>query len=128
MNNNEIMVTEHSIYLGEEYTLVFAVQFLLGIVGKRGPVCKNLSTTRAVDLAFDMDFAPMVMDTESLGPSVKITDVRQPRASTIILELTCIIGQASQCRFRTTKRRPLICEFSAPNHPRRGSYDGNRLG
>eukprot|EP01111_Echinosteliopsis_oligospora_P002882 TRINITY_DN1459_c0_g1_i3.p1 TRINITY_DN1459_c0_g1~~TRINITY_DN1459_c0_g1_i3.p1 ORF type:complete len:458 (-),score=158.74 TRINITY_DN1459_c0_g1_i3:31-1404(-) len=36
--------------VGEEYTLVMAVQFMLGTVGRRGPVCKNLSSSRAVDV------------------------------------------------------------------------------
>lgn len=35
--------------LGEEYTLALAVQFVLGHGGKRGPVCKNLSSSRAND-------------------------------------------------------------------------------
>ncbi len=43
------VATNHLFSIGEEYTLTFAVQFLLGTVGKRGPVCKNLSTTRAVN-------------------------------------------------------------------------------
>jgi phosphomannomutase len=34
--------------LGEEYTLALAVQFVLGHGGKRGPVCKNLSSSRYV--------------------------------------------------------------------------------
>jgi len=44
-----VLIDENGKPVGEEYTLVFAVQFLLGTVGKRGPVCKNLSTTRAVN-------------------------------------------------------------------------------
>lgn len=44
-----VLIDENGTPVGEEYTLVFAVQFLLGVVGKRGPVCKNLSTTRAVN-------------------------------------------------------------------------------
>lgn len=35
--------------LGEEYTLALAVEFVLGHGGKRGPVCKNLSSSRAND-------------------------------------------------------------------------------
>jgi phosphomannomutase len=35
--------------LGEEYTLAIAVEFILGHSQKRGPVCKNLSSSRAVD-------------------------------------------------------------------------------
>jgi hypothetical protein len=34
--------------LGEEYTLALAVQFVLEHGGKRGPVCKNLSSSRCV--------------------------------------------------------------------------------
>lgn len=44
-----VLIDETGNPVGEEYTLVFAVQYLLGTVGKRGPVCKNLSTTRAVN-------------------------------------------------------------------------------
>jgi len=44
-----VLIDETGKPVGEEYTLVFAVQFILGTVGRRGPVCKNLSTTRAVD-------------------------------------------------------------------------------
>lgn len=44
-----VLIDETGNPVGEEYTLVFAVEFLLGKVGKRGPVCKNLSTTRAVN-------------------------------------------------------------------------------
>ncbi|KAJ3427209.1 phosphoglucosamine mutase family protein [Anaeramoeba flamelloides] len=35
--------------LGEEYTLAIAVYFMLEKVGRRGPVCKNLSSSRAID-------------------------------------------------------------------------------
>jgi len=35
--------------VGEEYTLAIAVEFILGHCQKRGPVCKNLSSSRAVD-------------------------------------------------------------------------------
>lgn len=35
--------------IGEEYTLAIAVEFILGHSQKRGPVCKNLSSSRAVD-------------------------------------------------------------------------------
>jgi phosphomannomutase len=44
-----VLIDETGAPLGEEYTLVFAVEFILGTVGKRGPVCKNLSSSRAVD-------------------------------------------------------------------------------
>jgi phosphomannomutase len=44
-----VLIDERGVPLGEEYTLALAVQFMLGDVGRRGPVCKNLSTTRAVD-------------------------------------------------------------------------------
>ncbi len=39
----------HCFILGEEYTLAIAVEFILGHSQKRGPVCKNLSSSRAVD-------------------------------------------------------------------------------
>jgi len=35
--------------IGEEYTLALAVQYWLGTCGKRGPVVKNLSTSRVID-------------------------------------------------------------------------------
>jgi len=44
-----VLINEKGEPLGEEYTLTLAVHFFLHDVGKRGPVCKNLSTTRAVD-------------------------------------------------------------------------------
>eukprot|EP01105_Mastigella_eilhardi_P014806 TRINITY_DN3377_c0_g1_i1.p1 TRINITY_DN3377_c0_g1~~TRINITY_DN3377_c0_g1_i1.p1 ORF type:complete len:468 (-),score=144.21 TRINITY_DN3377_c0_g1_i1:817-2220(-) len=44
-----VLIDEHGKPLVEEYTLALATEFILGVVGRRGPVCKNLSTTRAVD-------------------------------------------------------------------------------
>eukprot|EP01112_Ceratiomyxa_fruticulosa_P010442 TRINITY_DN2768_c0_g2_i1.p1 TRINITY_DN2768_c0_g2~~TRINITY_DN2768_c0_g2_i1.p1 ORF type:complete len:460 (-),score=97.33 TRINITY_DN2768_c0_g2_i1:287-1666(-) len=44
-----VVINEKGEPLGEEYTLTIAVNFFLKDVGRRGPVCKNLSTTRAVD-------------------------------------------------------------------------------
>ncbi|KAL6065106.1 Phosphoglucomutase/phosphomannomutase, C-terminal domain containing protein, variant 2 [Balamuthia mandrillaris] len=44
-----VFINESGQPLGEEYTLVMAVNFILGHCGKRGPVCKNLSSSRAVD-------------------------------------------------------------------------------
>jgi len=35
--------------VGEEYTLAFAVDFILGDCKKRGPVVKNLSSSRVID-------------------------------------------------------------------------------
>jgi phosphomannomutase len=34
---------------GEEYTLALAIKYLLGHVGRRGPVVKNLSSSRMTD-------------------------------------------------------------------------------
>lgn len=44
-----VIIDERGKPLVEEYTLAIAVRFMLGDVGRRGTVCKNLSTTRAVD-------------------------------------------------------------------------------
>jgi len=44
-----VLIDERGKPLVEEYTLAIAVRFMLGDVGRRGIVCKNLSTTRAVD-------------------------------------------------------------------------------
>jgi len=45
-----VLIDEQGRPLGEEYTLGIAVEFLLGPhVGKRGPVVRNLSTSRVVD-------------------------------------------------------------------------------
>jgi len=44
-----VVIDETGNPLGEEYTLALAVEFILGKCNLRGPVCKNLSTTIAVD-------------------------------------------------------------------------------
>ncbi|EGG19760.1 Phosphomannomutase [Cavenderia fasciculata] len=45
-----VLIDETGRPLGEEYTLAFAVEFILGPdVGKRGTVCKNLSSSRVTD-------------------------------------------------------------------------------
>jgi len=44
-----VLIDEMGKPLGEEYTLGLAVQFVLGHCGKRGPVCKNLSSSRVID-------------------------------------------------------------------------------
>lgn len=43
------MIDEHGNPIGEEYTLALAVEFFLKHCNRRGAVCKNLSTTRAID-------------------------------------------------------------------------------
>lgn len=44
-----VLIDEKGNPLGEEYTLAIAVKLVLGVVGKRGKVCKNLSSSRVVD-------------------------------------------------------------------------------
>jgi len=44
-----VLMDEYGFPLGEEYTLAIAVDYVLGIVGKRGKVVKNLSTSRVID-------------------------------------------------------------------------------
>lgn len=44
-----VLIDETGTPLGEEYTLAIAVDYMLGHVGKRGKVVKNLSTSRVVD-------------------------------------------------------------------------------
>ncbi|KAJ5068521.1 phosphoglucosamine mutase family protein [Anaeramoeba ignava] len=44
-----VLIDEKGQPLGEEYTLGFAVEFYLGKLGKKGNVCKNLSSSRVVD-------------------------------------------------------------------------------
>jgi phosphomannomutase len=44
-----VFIDETGKPIGEEYTLAIAVKFMLGHVGRRGVVCKNLSSSRAID-------------------------------------------------------------------------------
>jgi len=44
-----VFIDENGKPIGEEYTLAISVFYWLKYSGKRGPVCKNLSTSRAVD-------------------------------------------------------------------------------
>jgi phosphomannomutase len=44
-----VLIDENGNPIGEEYTLAIAVDFILGHCNKRGPVCKNLSTSRVID-------------------------------------------------------------------------------
>lgn len=44
-----VLIDENGLPLGEEYTLAIAVDYMLGVVGKRGKVVKNLSTSRVID-------------------------------------------------------------------------------
>eukprot|EP00696_Hemimastix_kukwesjijk_P018581 gnl/Hemi2/7492_TR2571_c0_g1_i1.p1 gnl/Hemi2/7492_TR2571_c0_g1~~gnl/Hemi2/7492_TR2571_c0_g1_i1.p1 ORF type:complete len:482 (-),score=127.89 gnl/Hemi2/7492_TR2571_c0_g1_i1:74-1519(-) len=51
-----VLIDESGKAIGEEYTLALAVKFILQYTGKRGSICKNLSSSRAVDdvaAAFD---------------------------------------------------------------------------
>lgn len=44
-----LSISIFSIFLGEEYTLAMAVEYWLGICGKRGNIVKNLSSSNAND-------------------------------------------------------------------------------
>jgi len=44
-----VLIDENGVPIGEEYTLAICVYFWLKYSGKRGPVCKNLSSSRAID-------------------------------------------------------------------------------
>jgi phosphomannomutase len=44
-----VVIDENGAPIGEEYTLAIAVEFMLGHVGKRGAVVKNLSSSRCLD-------------------------------------------------------------------------------
>lgn len=44
-----VLIDEHGKPLGEEYTLAIAVNYMLGHVGVRGPIVKNLSTSRVIN-------------------------------------------------------------------------------
>jgi len=44
-----VLIDETGTPIGEEYTLALATQFWLGLRSKRGPVVKNLSSSRAID-------------------------------------------------------------------------------
>lgn len=44
-----VLIDETGKPLGEEYTLALSTEFLLGLEDKRGPVCKNRSTSHAID-------------------------------------------------------------------------------
>eukprot|EP01113_Clastostelium_recurvatum_P012398 TRINITY_DN1643_c0_g1_i1.p1 TRINITY_DN1643_c0_g1~~TRINITY_DN1643_c0_g1_i1.p1 ORF type:complete len:461 (+),score=70.14 TRINITY_DN1643_c0_g1_i1:56-1438(+) len=76
-----VLINEHGEPLGEEYTLAIVVDFLLKHVGKRGPVCKNLSTSRAID-----DIA------RSYGCPVFNTPVGEIHVAKKMVEVNAIIG------------------------------------
>ncbi|KYQ89419.1 phosphomannomutase [Tieghemostelium lacteum] len=44
-----VVIDENGVPLGEEYTLAMAVELLLGDCKRKGTVCKNLSSSRAID-------------------------------------------------------------------------------
>eukprot|EP00727_Mastigamoeba_balamuthi_P004757 m51a1_g1428 putative phosphomannomutase (470) ;mRNA; f:71431-73054 len=76
-----VLIGEDGSPLGEEYTLALAVQFYLGIVGKRGPVCKNMSSSRASD-----DIAA------KYGCSVTATPVGEIQVAKRMVQLGAVIG------------------------------------
>lgn len=67
--------------MGEEYTLALAVEFVLGHAGKRGPVCKNLSSSRAND-----DIA------EKYGCPVYSVPVGEINVAQRMVEVKAVIG------------------------------------
>lgn len=76
-----VLIDETGKPLGEEYTLALAVQFVLGHGGKRGPVCKNLSSSRAND-----DIA------EKYGCPVYSTPVGEIHVAKRMQEVKSVIG------------------------------------
>lgn len=67
--------------IGEEYTLALAVQYWLGSCGKRGPVVKNLSTSRVID-----DIA------EEHNCSLHITAIGEVHVAKKMEECNAVIG------------------------------------
>jgi len=130
-----VLIDENGKPLGEEYTLVFAVEFMLGVVGKRGPVCKNLSSSRAVDdvatkygckvysapvgeinVARKMVEVGAVIGGEGNG-GVCLPDIHigrdAPVAATLALQLLATFD-GSISKFKSTLPQYEICKISAP--------------
>jgi len=76
-----VLIDETGKPLGEEYTLALAIEFILGCCGKRGPICKNLSSSRACD-----DVA------ERYGCSVYATPVGEIHVAKKMQEVKAVIG------------------------------------
>eukprot|EP01132_Coremiostelium_polycephalum_P007870 gene7870-9687_t len=76
-----VLIDEHGLPLGEEYTLAFAVELLLGDVGRKGVVCKNLSSSRVID-----DIA------QKYGSSVVCTPVGEIEVAKRMVQLNAVIG------------------------------------
>jgi phosphomannomutase len=77
-----VLIDERGEPLGEEYTLALAVRFMLAHCGRRGVVCKNLSTSRAVDdvvAQFD-------------GCSVLATPVGEIHVAKCMVECGAVVG------------------------------------
>jgi phosphomannomutase len=76
-----VLIDELGSPLGEEYTLAIAVDFILGHVGRRGPVVKNLSTSRVID-----DIAA------KYGCEVTATPVGEIHVANQMVALNAVIG------------------------------------
>lgn len=74
-----------------------------------------------------MDYDPMVMDQESSGPQVKITEVYFHVAIADLNDLEThahyVIGWFPPRWFRIIQRRPLICELAPSNNSLRSPND-----
>ncbi|KAF2076048.1 hypothetical protein CYY_002662 [Polysphondylium violaceum] len=76
-----VLIDETGTPVGEEYTLAFAVELLLGDCGRKGYVCKNLSSSRVVD-----DIC------KKYGSQVVCTPVGEIQVAKKMEELKAIIG------------------------------------
>eukprot|EP01091_Cochliopodium_minus_P013239 TRINITY_DN4215_c0_g4_i1.p1 TRINITY_DN4215_c0_g4~~TRINITY_DN4215_c0_g4_i1.p1 ORF type:complete len:397 (-),score=119.22 TRINITY_DN4215_c0_g4_i1:49-1239(-) len=76
-----VIINEKGEPLGEEYTLALAVHFILGVVGRKGNICKNLSSSRAID-----DIA------KKYGCNVINTPVGEIHVAKKMQEVNAIIG------------------------------------
>lgn len=77
-----VLIDEQGKPLGEEYTLAIAVNYMLGHVGVRGPVVKNLSTSRVIeDIAAKYE-----------GCDVIATPVGEIHVANKMVEVKAVIG------------------------------------
>jgi phosphomannomutase len=76
-----VLIDECGEPLGEEYTLALAVELVVGRCGKRGPICKNLSTSRVIDELG-----------ERYGCEVVNTPVGEIHVAKVMVERRAVIG------------------------------------
>jgi len=76
-----VFIDETGKPIGEEYTLALALQYWLGNCGKKGPVCKNLSSSRALD-----DIA------KKYGCPIYSTPVGEIHVAKKMIEVGAVIG------------------------------------